>query len=349
MGDRGLAGVRQSTHKLDPYHKMEEELALVEAEIRELEGMLTVGLYKVPDPLYLQPSDLPSFHEQNAKHALFEPRLKAHLSKTFAARHKQEQVNRHAYKKQYDIWLDGITKLEVENGEKHLFEEEAPKHNHSVSLLQQTNTNAFVGGGSRSRSRSAQALSGDVVRSEEELNQVLLSLIEAERENPATRWMSTLAVIPPMIAAEPTALQSATFTDDNTCTTTAHLVMPTVEQMTEDGRAWSCVWREEDERVFVEKYLLYPKNFSKIASFLPADKHRGDCVQFYYRNKKRLKLKQRLQSHRRNPQYQVQMESVPVKKKVGRPPRAQSLFIQPTINEEDEMAIMSDNDLNHLD
>lgn len=329
---------------------LEEELALVEAEISQLEGLLSQDLYRVEEPLYLQPSDLPSFHEQNTKHALFEPKLKAHLVSTFAARHKQEQLNRQVYRKQYDTWQEGITRIEVENGEKHLFEEDAPKHNHTVSLLQQTHSNttmgplmgkssALVGGGIRSRSRSAQALggNGDVVRSEEELNQVLLSLIEAERENPATRWMSTLALIPPMIAAEPAALQDTLFLDENTMLGGTDLVMPTVDWMTEDGRAWSCVWTEDEERVFVEKYFAYPKNFAKIATFLPSDKHRGDCVQFYYRNKKRLKLKQRLQSHRRNPQN----DAVPMKKKVGRPPRAQSLFVQPpTINEEDE--IMSD-------
>lgn len=312
---------------------LEEELALVEAEISQLEGLLSQDLYKVEEPLYLQPSDLPSFHEQNTKHALFEPRLKAHLMSTFAAKHKQDQLNRQVYRKQYDTWQEGITRIEVENGEKHLFEEDAPKHNHTVSLLQQTHssTTTTLMGGSRSRSRSAQALggNGDVVRSEEELNQVLLSLIEAERENPATRWMSTLALIPPMIAADPAAV----FLDENTLISGCDLVMPTVERMTEDGRAWSCVWTEDEERIFVEKYLAYPKNFAKIATFL--DKHRGDCVQFYYRNKKRLKLKQRLQSHRRNP---PQNDAVPVKKKVGRPPRAQSLFVQPpTINEEDEL------------
>jgi hypothetical protein len=191
-----------------------------------------------------------------------------------------------------------------------------------------------------------------VVRSEEELNQVLLSLIEAERDNPATRWMSTLAVIPPMTAAEPAALQDAVFVDENAAVVDVHPVLPTTDRLTEDGRAWSCVWTEEEERVFVDKYLVYPKNFAKIASFLPADKHRGDCVQFYYRNKKRLRLKQRLQSHRRNPQQGSALgaDSVPVKKKVGRPPRTQPAILQPpTINEEDEMAILSDSEPNHLD
>ncbi|KAM0683249.1 hypothetical protein MDAP_001667 [Mitosporidium daphniae] len=43
--------------------------------------------------------------------------------------------------------------------------------------------------------------SSDSVRSEEELNRVLLSLLQSERNDPSQRWMFTLAKIPPMNAS----------------------------------------------------------------------------------------------------------------------------------------------------
>ncbi|BAM42033.1 silencing mediator for retinoid and thyroid hormone receptor [Theileria orientalis strain Shintoku] len=57
------------------------------------------------------------------------------------------------------------------------------------------------------------------------------------------------------------------------------------------------VWSMAEVKTFVEKYLMYPKNFSKIAQFLE-NKKCGDCVEFYYRFKYRLKLKQRVEELR---------------------------------------------------
>lgn len=44
-------------------------------------------------------------------------------------------------------------------------------------------------------------------------------------------------------------------------------------------------WSGEERKVFLDKYALYGKNFSKIATFLE-HKTVADCVQFYYRNQK---------------------------------------------------------------
>ena len=45
------------------------------------------------------------------------------------------------------------------------------------------------------------------------------------------------------------------------------------------------VWSEEEVKVFLDKYQLFPKDFNKIATYL---KHRtvGDCVKFFYLNQK---------------------------------------------------------------
>ncbi|AFZ81409.1 Myb-like DNA-binding domain-containing protein [Theileria equi strain WA] len=55
----------------------------------------------------------------------------------------------------------------------------------------------------------------------------------------------------------------------------------------------SGIWTRNECKIFIEKYLMYPKNFSKISQYLDSKKC-SDCVDFYYRFKYRLKLKQRL-------------------------------------------------------
>ncbi|KAL7614946.1 hypothetical protein Lser_V15G08631 [Lactuca serriola] len=44
-------------------------------------------------------------------------------------------------------------------------------------------------------------------------------------------------------------------------------------------------WTEEEQKIFLEKYSLFGKDFKKIASFLK-NKTCGDCVEFYYKNHK---------------------------------------------------------------
>ena len=56
------------------------------------------------------------------------------------------------------------------------------------------------------------------------------------------------------------------------------------------------VWSEEEKKIFVEKYLMFPKNFRKIASFMPG-KTTADCVSYYYTHKYTLNLKKRLREH----------------------------------------------------
>ncbi|CDI74619.1 myb-like DNA-binding domain-containing protein, putative [Eimeria praecox] len=75
-----------------------------------------------------------------------------------------------------------------------------------------------------------------------------------------------------------------------TCNSTR--VFEPVEQEAE--RKAVTVWAEAEARTFVEKYLMYPKNFEKIAACLDGKTTR-DCVDFYYRFKFKFGLKRKLQ------------------------------------------------------
>ncbi|GIX65323.1 Myb family DNA-binding domain-containing protein [Babesia caballi] len=68
----------------------------------------------------------------------------------------------------------------------------------------------------------------------------------------------------------------------------------------------SNVWTRNECRIFVEKYLMYPKNFAKIAQFIET-KRCSDCVSFYYRFKYRLKLKERLKDMKARPKNKYEM------------------------------------------
>ena len=50
------------------------------------------------------------------------------------------------------------------------------------------------------------------------------------------------------------------------------------------------VWRDIEKCIFVDKFMQFPKNFAKIASYL---KHRNtqDCIKFYYDSKPNISYK----------------------------------------------------------
>ncbi|GBE61891.1 Myb-like DNA-binding domain-containing protein [Babesia ovata] len=62
----------------------------------------------------------------------------------------------------------------------------------------------------------------------------------------------------------------------------------------------SNVWTRNECRIFVEKYLMYPKNFGKIAQFIE-NKTCSDCITFYYKYKYRLRLKERINDMKAKP------------------------------------------------
>ncbi|KAL2650814.1 hypothetical protein R1flu_018942 [Riccia fluitans] len=80
-------------------------------------------------------------------------------------------------------------------------------------------------------------------------------------------------------------------------------------------------WTQEEKALFIEKFALYNKNFSQIASYLP-HKTTADCVEFYYRNQKSEefeKIKRRRQQLKKRRDY-----SLPASRECVKAPRASS-------------------------
>ena len=110
---------------------------------------------------------------------------------------------------------------------------------------------------------------GGVARSEYEEMQIISQLQAAER-------LKTLVRLPPMIL-EDNERRWRGFNNNNSL-----IVDPKAELEREER---TLMWDSKEKDIFLEKFMQYPKDFRKIATFLP---HRttADCVVFYYKNQK---------------------------------------------------------------
>jgi hypothetical protein len=64
----------------------------------------------------------------------------------------------------------------------------------------------------------------------------------------------------------------------------------------EKERANQNPWTDMEKCIFLDRFLQYPKDFRKIASFI-RDKSTADCVEFYYNSKKNMPYKTALKEH----------------------------------------------------
>ena len=110
---------------------------------------------------------------------------------------------------------------------------------------------------------------GGVARSEYEEMQIISQLQAAER-------LKTLVRLPPMILDD-NERRWRGFNNNNS------LVVDPKGELEREER--TLMWDKEEKDIFLEKFMQHPKDFRKIASFLP---HRttADCVMFFYKNQK---------------------------------------------------------------
>lgn len=121
-----------------------------------------------------------------------------------------------------------------------------------------------------------------VVRSDMEMEEIIARL-EAE-EAAQSRFERNLATIPAQIL-DAKEKRARRFIDSNS------LVLDPVHEVR--LHALATTWQEAEKKIFLEKYLAFPKNFRKIATYLP-HKTPNDCSEHYYRVKKELDLKNML-------------------------------------------------------
>ena len=120
-----------------------------------------------------------------------------------------------------------------------------------------------------SRLRSNMLTMG-AVRSEYEEQQVLQQLAAQER-------LRTLVRLPPQLVTEQEKEASRFETRNG-------LIRDPIQE--ERDRKRTRPWTAREKKIFADKYLQFPKNFHKIATFLD-NRTPGECVFFYYTHKRR--------------------------------------------------------------
>lgn len=131
-----------------------------------------------------------------------------------------------------------------------------------------------------------EAIKKNVDREKKWLHNTKTSFVNAQKkwlkqknvEPPPKEWLNLAAIPPPMKTKQE---REFVFLDDN-----GYVEDPLAEEKdyyskeAELGR-----WNSYEVETFKQKYHIYPKNFRKISEFLP-NKTVGDCINFYYHNKK---------------------------------------------------------------
>ncbi|KAJ2351526.1 DNA-binding protein snt1, partial [Coemansia sp. RSA 2618] len=140
----------------------------------------------------------------------------------------------------------------------------------------------------------------DAVHSEAELQAIIERLQHDDARNPDLRSQRTAATIPDMVT-DPIERQMLRFDNNSHLVTDPltfyHVRLPEPGSSADQRVAYSNnadanhYWTQSEVSAFVTAYLTYPKEFGKVAAHIP-HKTMNDCVLFYYRNKKQLKLKE---------------------------------------------------------
>ena len=124
---------------------------------------------------------------------------------------------------------------------------------------------------------------GQRIRSDADLEDIMEGLQEQEAED---KKMRSYAVIPPILQDK--KLQKPVFINKN------NLIRDPLAEYKE--RKHINIWSDAEKDTFREKFLLYPKNFGLISSYLERKSVR-DCVHYYYASKKSENYKQLLRKH----------------------------------------------------
>ncbi|RKP06583.1 hypothetical protein THASP1DRAFT_25124, partial [Thamnocephalis sphaerospora] len=128
----------------------------------------------------------------------------------------------------------------------------------------------------------------DAARSEAEFQEILQLLQTADERDPDLRAQRTAATISDMLL-DPAEHEFA-YRNRNGHVLNPPLYYHCVPPPGDDRPQEIDRWTPEEEDIFRQRYLLYPKQFGKISLGLP-EKTCEQCVLYYYRNKKRVNFK----------------------------------------------------------
>lgn len=223
-------------------------------------------------PLYNQPSDTQVYHENIRKYATFKAKLIALIKRRNQEKQAREKWLSESYDTLMKQWLKKLekrdanpTKKAKEQKLREFFEKQFPE------LRKQR----------EDKERLSRA--GQRIRSDADLEEIMDGLQEQELED---KKMRSYAVIPPILI-DPRHRRHI-FINNN------GLMDDPMAEYKE--RQEVAVWTDPEKEIFRDKFLLHPKNFGLISTYLER-KSVADCVQYYYLSKKTENYKQLLRKH----------------------------------------------------
>ncbi|KAK9768812.1 DNA-binding protein snt1 [Basidiobolus ranarum] len=223
-------------------------------------------------PIFRKFEDYPFYCENIESHKKIRSLMFNHMRHKYDSLEQKENELRQKYKQYLEAWKVRIVKLdrhkEKKKGRRYLKDEllsSSGPSNLSVSRAQ----------------RHGGPYNSDTVRSEAELLEIIQSLENEDLRNPSVRCLRTVATIPPMVL-DPCKRELTKYDNRNNLIENPYI-------------HYHCggsgdKWTKEERDIFVKKYLLYPKQFGKIATFLK-NKNARQCVLYYYREKKSIDFK----------------------------------------------------------
>ncbi|XP_068206977.1 nuclear receptor corepressor 2 isoform X3 [Palaemon carinicauda] len=259
-------------------------------------------------PLYHQPTDTEVYMTNKRQYAGFKRRLMENFKRRQASKNERDNNLTQTYSKLMTEWLKKVEK--VENSKKHkekvaknreLFEKVFPE-----LRKQREEKERFSRVGARVKSDAEMDEILDGLQEQETALEMkagthgqrwktmkrhqqeavtysiyTISSVERRTTDPLTsqnedKKMRAYAVIPPILLEE--RKRKHRYTNRN-----GVIEDPITEY--KDHKNIN-IWTEQEKEIFREKYLLNPKNFVVIGSYLER-KSVSDCIQFYYSTKKK--------------------------------------------------------------
>ncbi|OBZ90590.1 hypothetical protein A0J61_01370 [Choanephora cucurbitarum] len=252
-------------------------------------------------PLYQSIEDYPCIKENTARFDKLRINVSHTLHSQKTALKKKERRLKNEYKALHEQWTRKNLALDIRRNEERKLSDRYNGYR-SSSRQQRERPEEYVdniiftsGAPDALRFKNDGAstpygiYTSDAARSEAELLEIIQSLESAEMRNPESRAKKTTATIPPMILDERERLR--TFDDRS------GLVKDPLTYY-HTGPDTGDIWNQQEVTTFMESYMMYPKQFERIAMAV-GTKTACQCVLFYYRKKKKIDFKALMKKGRR--------------------------------------------------
>ncbi|KAG7366829.1 Myb-like DNA-binding protein [Nitzschia inconspicua] len=275
-------------------------------------SVMTNQVTGISDALYTEPSEAPYYEQNEKNHSLIGPLVKEYV------RDKKRRLTEH--------WTVLAEEYEVR---RRLYEKQRRKLTKKArGSITMTSRPSIIGNKEKERREVTEgkppepaarpsnnpyrrARRGNEVRSEYEQEQIIAEI--AAKEAMEKRITHGGSRIPRQICPLEMEL-TATYVN----TFNSQRVLDPVMEMEEERRTNR--WTDMEKCIFLDRFLQFPKDFRRIASFL-RNKTTKDCVAFYYDSKQTVPYKGALKEHmlrrKRKGDYQVWDASIQAAISVG--------------------------------